>query len=345
MNRKDLLNRLKVIASALGGESLPQIYQCFCFDPRSVFSYNDKVALIVDNPIPEFTGAVNGKLLLNFLKESTEDEIEFVGNSNKLIVQTNNSKLELPILTKDDFAFKNDYKENLAINNEASLLILLSALTTCFVSTYKQGGIIFNVEDGKYTFYSTDRVKLSRIVTDILGNNISTINYEFISYFLKFNKYQLLCFGINNNYSIADFLVNEDSDVRVRIFGRTIENPNINMFTNLLELVNKDTQTTPPVEIPANLASSLARVNILVKKSGHPAKIIIENGILTASVNSDKGSVTETVNIPGHSDISLKINPHELLDILNETGKYILFTEKRVIILDDNSTFVIATIN
>ena len=88
-----------------------------------------------------FVGAVNGKVLLNFIEKSNDEEIGLNLVNSKLTVISGNSKLELALIPENDFPFHpSEPTAKFQITDNEIITDFLTNLSLSLSMVYPKGG-------------------------------------------------------------------------------------------------------------------------------------------------------------------------------------------------------------
>jgi len=104
MKRKELVDKLQLVANALATDNMVPMFQCFVFHDKTVTAYNDALAIVTDCEVAE-SFAVNGQVLLGLLTNSHADDLAFTLESEDILVKAGKSTFRLPYFPKADFLF------------------------------------------------------------------------------------------------------------------------------------------------------------------------------------------------------------------------------------------------
>ena len=87
VNREKLLGILEQVSPGLAPKEMIEQSSCVVFHRGRVCTFNDEISCSVASPIPELTGAVAAKPLLDLLSRMDEDEVDIVQEDKGLLVK------------------------------------------------------------------------------------------------------------------------------------------------------------------------------------------------------------------------------------------------------------------
>ena len=87
VNREKLLGTLELVSPGLSIRESVQQSSCFVFQDGRVYTFNDEVACSAESHLPNLTGAVRAKPLLDLLSRLDEEEIDIERKENELLVK------------------------------------------------------------------------------------------------------------------------------------------------------------------------------------------------------------------------------------------------------------------
>jgi hypothetical protein len=336
MKRSELLKSLKILNYTLAGESQPEIFQCFCFDGATVYSYNDKVMLSTASGIDSFVGAVNGKALLGSLDASEVEEVEILGN-DPLVLKLGKAEVKLPILPKDQFAslaVPDTFSYNITEFGQISDII--EALEIAELSLDSKGWVGLIQEGDQTVVYSTDTVSISRIVLiQSLGlKEPVTLSYEFVTQFLTLAK-KLEVKEIN--FSVTASKATFPDYIMI---GRNLETPKIELLQKYTTLAHQTASKFPPIPIPTNLSQILASA-LVVATNDNTVRLTVDKDLLISN-KTYRGQFKESIEIEPHPAVDIKVNTKKLIAGLKTPCISLQINELFINILGDNFDYLVA---
>lgn len=87
VNREKLLGLLELVSPGLAPKELVEQSSCIVFHKGAVCTFNDEIYCRVTSPLPELTGAVAAKPLLDLLSRMDEDEVDITQEEKGLLVK------------------------------------------------------------------------------------------------------------------------------------------------------------------------------------------------------------------------------------------------------------------
>ena len=275
------------------------------------------------NVIEEGSTTINSQIIYDIIRKLPEDtEVEAISNDSSLLtIRTNKSKFSLACLPKEDFPIidNNNFGNELKI--DANIFFKLIDKTKFAISNeetrYFLNGLYFNITESQdknyFTIVGTDGHRLAKfkhqseqtfknmpgvIIPKKTINELSKIlseNNEKIDINISSTK---ILFKIGNIYLVSKLIDGNFPD-----YNRVIPNDN-----------NKSLEVSR-----TTLLSAVDRVSTIANDKSPVIKFKIEeNSINLSSVNNDKSTATEDINIKYSGDVvEIGFNSKYIMDILN----------------------------
>lgn len=307
MIRKDLLDTLELVRPALATDNLVPIFQNFCFNEGVVYASKDKLTIMAPCEVTE-SFAVNGKILVELLKNSTVKEVDIQLDKENALVVAGKSKMKLPYMGQDDFLFIEPEEETwevmLEIDEE-----LLKAFSLCLVTSSSDNTMPafmgVTVKGGKQTcLYSCDGDALSRYQLGAKSADVQLIvPGEFVDSLLRITETTGCKLGhlyLNEEWAVAE-LGND-----FKIFGRILVNDEPLDFEGQLK---KYLKNSPPfIDVPDGLAPALSRARVVADPEGKATVVKISGGKLVLSTETHLGDVRDVIGFGDHPDITASVS-------------------------------------
>lgn len=337
MKRSDVLKTLKLLSSGLGGESLPEVFRCFCFDKTVVYSNNDKIVISGDNPISGFSGVVNGKALLGSLDNSSADEITVI-STNPLELQLDKAEIKLPGLSLEAQPITCTTPPDIFLSNNLGFINeFIDALVINEISLDSRGGVTLTQENNKSVLYSTDTVSISRVelVENLNLNQPVTLSAEFVYQFLGLAK-KLNVLSISSSSPSTTVLFENN----YKLVGRNIFTPKIELLQKYVQAAKIDSEKSSSIKIPDNLLQVLSRAMIIAENDNLVRLTVDKN--LTISAKTSKGQFKESLDIDSYPVVDIKIDVKKLIAGLKLNPTKLQINELFVNLSGDNFNYLIA---
>jgi len=350
MQRSKLVEVLARVQPALSTKDFIPVFSCFCFKDKKVYAYNDIIAIRA--PIDmELEGGIRGKVLLDFMKASTSNEVELVqGNVGGVTVKAGKgSKLKLPIVDSGEFIFKfPDYTEDDLIEIELTKDVLAS-FRRCIVSMgYDPAhpwrlGVSVKITGTKLTMYASDNTTMARSLV-AAKNNVE----DEVVIVLPPRFCELLIAGANRDKAemlyVSDSWVVATFESGAELFAKTIGAPNIDAFERQFGEVESE-GAIETVDLPSNFGPTLDRaLVVLATDPDKHAKLTVSDGQLGVFSHSAYGEVDDHISLPEHDDLSVMCAPELLRRGLDHVGGMSILDGQCVYFEGDMFTYLVAVV-
>jgi DNA polymerase III sliding clamp (beta) subunit (PCNA family) len=336
INRKRLLQRLKLAEPALSEYGLVPVMQHFWFTGDRVIAYDDRIAISTSLKT-EFRGAVPGKHLIALLTMLRVRWFELLAENDQASIRFGDTHLIMPLLPPDEFEsvfhMPRMAKEN-AIRGLAGPF--LAAVEDCLSSVSKhtvkpdQLGVTLIPRDGELLLFSTNGAALSHVrlpVNSTNGFNRRVIlSANFCRAMLRLaREAQATGMALGDGYAL--FTADD-----TQLFSRLIESNRPVDFEDIMKRFTPRRVHKQLVNIPhAELGPVFARAALTdIQGRDVQTRITIRNGEATFHSRSDRGEMFDVIELPGQPDAELEISTRLLQKDYAAFDK-VLFTSKCVI--------------
>jgi len=305
MNRAELTAKLELVSYALADHNLVPLFQCFCFDTKTVNCYNDTLGVIAPCEIND-AFAVNGTTLLGLLKNSHSEEVEFsIEDKHDIVIKTGKSRFKLPYFPKEDFLFKkpaNKWTITLTIDEN-----LLKGLEACLLTSSRDMaqpkllGVSLGSYSKKVALYSCDGDALTRHLTNTKA--VENLSYlmpnmfcEALVRICKESKIDAGQLNINSEWTHAEL------DNGYQIYGRLIE---VDAPVDYEQLITKTVKGEVSfLPLPKGLDHALSRARVIADPDSAKTVFEITSEKLRLITETHMGIVRDVMPYPKHEDIS-----------------------------------------
>lgn len=167
MDRKELLQALKLTKSALGTNSAIPGLDSFYFNKDTVTAYNTHLAIIalLSSEFP-YRGYVPGSTLVKLVNEMGDELNVSVTEDHTLLLKSGSSKVKLKALSNTEPIFVKPDSSELQLLPSSSQFI--NGLKRCMLSlsnsksiSSDEAGVYVSAKDGSCSLYSTNGITLS----------------------------------------------------------------------------------------------------------------------------------------------------------------------------------------
>lgn len=317
MDRERLVEALELVSPALSTNDLVPALSHYWFRDGQLMAYNDKIAISTKLP-SDFRGAVP-KTLLDLLAASKAKEVELMPKAGELIVKAASSKFKLPFLPETQTMIfsipEPEPGKKLLVNTED----FLNALDLCKKSLKENPaapstlGVTLNIEVGDAEpclfLHSTNNATITR--TSLAVKDTPAIDFDQVVLSWAFCKQMALVskqlgkkrLEINDGYAL--FTCGDTT-----LFGRLVETPKAVDFKTTIEVVYPSSDWDHAVQIPTKMELILDRACIIANSKQLPkTEITVKGGIASVFSSSEKGEVNDSVQLEGHPDAHICVDP------------------------------------
>lgn len=308
MNRAGLIATLDLLKPALSKDNIVPVFTNFCFDAGTVHAYKDSLGISAPCEIND-TFAVHGRTFMELLAASSSKEIDIVLDKENVLLKAGKSKMKLPFLEKDEFAFEEPENEQWTIIADIDEHFL-TGLELCLISAssdYTMPAFMgVTIKGGKNVYlYSCDGDSLSRYQLD--SWNASDEMYVLPRDFCE----ALIAIAEKTGFKAGQFYCNSEWAVaemgnNFKLFGRIIENPDPMDFEAHIKRMMKASPTF--VEIPDALDASLDRAEVVGNPESKSTSLKVEGGKLIINTETTVGEVKDSIRLDGHPDIEASVS-------------------------------------
>lgn len=309
MNRKELADRLELVGTALADNDLVQLFQCFCFNTKTVSAYNDALGIVAPCEAAE-PFAVKGDVLLGLITNSMAEDVELKVAPDAVVIKTGRSTFSLPYHPKDDFLFEppEPGKDALLIPIDQDLI---SGLNACLLTSSTDNaqpalmGICLAQVNDRLMIYSTDGDAISRYAPNkampkgmqrrILPNSFCVALIKIMAE-TKCAKGSML---ITDEWAAA-YLESE-----YKIYGRLLQVDEPIDYEKEIAGTAKGKST--PVAIPKELDKALSRARVLSDPESAKTLLAVEAKRLKLLTKTSMGVVNDSIKLE-HPDVQANVS-------------------------------------
>lgn len=345
MERSELVEKLETVAPALAVTDIVPITAHFWFTGKTVMAYNGHVAISVPFET-DFSCAVPG-ILLSLLKASSAKKIE-VNCDKAFRVKGARTKIELPILSADLFAFKMPKPPQAPIAARSS--DFLNAVAVCMRSVSNDGsipdqlGITVLPSNHGVTMFSTNGVTMSRARVKFR----EAPAFDRVVVRALFAK-QLLAFAKNEKKLRLelrkDMCMYAGSDGTV-MYGQPVLVEKPLRFVEVFDKFHPKENDARMVELAPRLAAILDRAAVVAQGDPKPArtKITVKAGV--ASFVTEASVVAARVEdamplAEGHPDVFIEVSAKAMRAGCDDFNRFMI-TKNCVVMANDYAHYMIA---
>lgn len=348
LGRAAVLAKLETVAPAMSDGRIVKILSHIWFTGQEVMCFDDNIAIAVPFEQDQIIGAVPGKLLIDFMRVITRNEIQFTRSDNQVLLTATNSsmKAKFPLLPPEEFVFSwpeapNDPGMSIVADD-----VIRTAIKACMRSIGSDGhipetrGVTIVASETKVVFYATDSATLTRALAP--GHTASKtfraiLPTAFCEQLIALSKKEGLL-TITENY--AEF-VNDD----VRLYGRLLGTAEPLDFESTIERVFPSNSIKQAVAIPGNLSEVLTRACIITKDTATSEALTIftvKDSVLKIEASTERGSNKDVIKLTGHPNVVSNLVPQRIQKAIDDGFSKILIKTNCTALIADNEFYLVS---
>lgn len=309
MKRTDLLAALKKAAPALSGKELVPSYSHFLFDGETVRAFDGVVA--IETPCDlDLTGGLPGSLLINWLAGSRARDVALlVDDDGVALMRAARGRLKLPVLGEGDFVFEwpeADDKRAVKMTDNLHDALKAAAVSigvdptaqwrmgiTCDLS--KRGVVLLSSDD-----FTLTRCEVKAKLPKVLHDLTAILPPRWCELVLSLGRPKLVLF--------ADDWVEAQYDDGTRVFSRTLEGAEPDLFDDVLGGVQWDEQFH---DIPQGLDGCISRALVVLGGADEQLSDIYakKDGKLRFHTKGNVGEARDWVKMPDQEPVRVRARP------------------------------------
>lgn len=295
MIRKELLDKLELVGTALAIDDLVPIFKCFAFDGKAVTACNHTLTITAPCETKD-QFCLHGPTLLGLLQASLAEEVTFTTEGDDVVVETGKSVFQLPWFPLTDFPWQApEGKYNTKIGVDADFI---QGLENCLWSSSKDNtqpalmGVHFKPHPKlALCMYSCD----GDAVTRRCVNGTATGKFDHLLPNAFCEALAKLTKGLEE---IKGTLMTQPewalaSIGNLKIYGRLLE------ITNPLDhedLIKKTLKMDPRyVPMPKGLAHALSRARVVADRESAKTVLKVAGAKLSLHTNASMGVIDDVL--------------------------------------------------
>lgn len=300
MERIKLVATLELASRALATNDMVPVFKHFCFKDGLVVAYNDEMAVVAECDV-EGTFALPGAALLSLLKASSAPEVSFKVGETDVTITAGKSKFKLGYLTEDAFLFAGPVtagKEAIPLSQA-----FMTGIKNCLVTVARDQSMqaMMGVAMKKTALWSCD----GDAVTE------SRLTGEWPDVFLPNAFCETLLKVWDNHYEVGGLVAVDGWIVAafngLNLYHRLPDNKKPLDHQKLM----KDTLggvAADFVDATFELKEALTRARVLADPESAKTEIVVNKGVMTLTTSTPTGTVTDTVVVKGHQNVSARVS-------------------------------------
>lgn len=344
--RKELLDKLEVVSPALSTNELLPVLTHYWLTGETLMAFNDQIAIEVPCH-SDVVGAVPG-VLLSLVKNSKAREAELTHTNDNFLVRLASTRIKLAHLSKDNFVF-NMPKKGKHVLIVKDRKAFFEALGVCMLSVGTDTAVtdqlgVTLLADGKSALmaFATDNASIAHARIELASGSAALKQRVILS--SQFVK-QVLALGpsaknihleINDDYALFEV-------PGVRVFGRLIVSTSPIDFDDIVKRHFPAEARKQLVQIPSKLKLMLDRAVIITDSMTDQAATTVtcDGEVMKFVSRTGRGEVVETVQLPGHPSVKVRLEP-KLLRV--GYGKFddMIVTERCAVMVRGDSFYMVS---
>jgi DNA polymerase III sliding clamp (beta) subunit (PCNA family) len=316
MLRRDLLEKLEIVAPALATNALLPILTHYCLTGKALMAFNDQIAIAVPFE-SDVIGAVPGQVLLSLVKSSLAKLADISNVGDTLLVKLASTKIKLAYLSPDNFAhtMPSKRKNNFIVKDRKSFL---DALKVCMLSVghdtsiTDQLGVTLIPDEGKPAVlaFSTDNATIAHARIELPPESPplkqrTILSEQFVKQVLTHGATEkAMHFEINSDYALMEV-------PGITLFGRLIVSTSPIDFVDIASRHFPKEARKKVVPIPTKLEKILDRAVIITDSMTDQAATAVscDGDIMKFVSKTSRGEIAETMQTPGHPQVKTRLGP------------------------------------
>jgi DNA polymerase III sliding clamp (beta) subunit (PCNA family) len=314
MNRTELLNTLKQVEPALATKDFIPVYACLCFTGKTVFAYDDVVAL--EAPLDGKTvGGVRGRLLLDWLGASRARELEVTQEKEgELLIKAGRAKLTAPLCGVDDFVFEWPKEDKADVSTLELKPEVRSALQKASVSMGSDPshawrcGVTMEVLADALVFYSSDNKTASKVSCKFSSPKKAVGKKVLLP--PRFCEL-LINIGAGDKPEKLMFTsewVETIFKSGVRLFSRCMDAVKLKTYEKIFTQTIDAENAPKMVAIPKGFEQALERALVVARFAEDPhTELTVKDGKMVMKTKSPAGDVRDSCDVGNHPDATERL--------------------------------------
>jgi hypothetical protein len=358
--RRLLLNRLEAVAPAVATDDMIPVSTHICFTGTHVIAWNDKIAISTPRS-SAFTGCIPGKILTELLSGSRAAVVGLQADGDKVAISLGSSMIRLPMCPVAEFAgffsMPRMPKRNLLANGIAGRFLAGTAhcLPWCDIRSVVADklGVTALPSRDEVQLFSTNGSTISRATLPLPPGHgfqqrviLSTDSCKEMLRLATQAHTIRLAFSSTEKNGAHDYVLFAADDTL--LFGRLIASDPSRGPIDYVGAFDAHMPEQQPVPIPPRrFAAMLQAANHIAGVVGYSepyTEITIRREQLRMHVCSRRGEVIDTLRLPGHPDVGVKLHISHVVKAYKAFAPdRILFGQKAVVLARGNHLHLIAT--
>jgi hypothetical protein len=337
MNRAELQTALKLTAAALARDDKAPALSSYFFHDDRVHAYDDEICLSTPCEFP-VDGGVNGKHLVAWVSTCSGDEIKVTG-TKEMQLTCGRSKLKLSMLNTKLFVFDppDEYEGNVIVA-PAELAEAIMKVARCMGTDvqypWRMGVTVRSDGVGVADVYASNNIAVAQAWAHVVDDGKAVevvLTPRFVEVFLKLYKDEGVdAIAVGNGWAKATFADGTE------LVGRTITDVRADTFEGIFSTVCGDGSLEVMV-VPEGLAEVVKQTDkmLSVTKATTYADLVVKGKTMTVTAQTGIAALLDSVPCDTDMSISVKVQPKELLLLLDFANEMSV-THQAVILLGDD---------
>lgn len=349
MERQAFLDKLEIVQPALSAHRLLPVMTHLWFTGDTLLAYNDVIS--ISTPLKtEFIGAVPGDTLISLMKALRAKSLEFKEEEDVLHVKASSSRLKLALLPKDQFIFEMPKPSGKEHQLNVDMVKFIELIELCLGSAGNDstkpdqlGVTLQQIGDDLYLFATDDSTIASAHLSckgKVPFKERAILPVAFCEQMIRLcrgHKSPTLEIHGGENYALIVAGSNQ-------LFGRLVEPEHPIKFQGMIKHHFPDSAKDQVVNIPSKLQLILDRAVVITDAAveRNYSTISVTDGVMKFFSKSERGQISDTVQVDGHPEMKVNIEPKLLKAAWGKFEK-MLMTDDCAIFTRNDAMYLVAS--
>jgi hypothetical protein len=302
MNREALVKSLEFVSRALGEDNaLVPIFKCFCFTGKTVYAFNDELAIIALCDIGA-SFATNGKTLLGLLGGSRAEQVEFQLRDHEVWITAGRSLFKLPYHDETEFVFeepkvvRDDVRIKYTEEVKAALKACLETVAKELTQEALRGVYVWH---GK--MYSSCGDAITKAECGISQGGPYLLTSAFCNTLLNFEVQRV---AVDHEWAYA-------TGTGFTVYGRVPKIPDpIDWELEIKQTIGNGKISY--VGVPEELNDALTRARVIADPQSAKTTLTVKDGRLRLYTSTHMGEVSDSIRFKNHPNTEADVLPDKV---------------------------------
>jgi hypothetical protein len=353
MKRTDLVAALKKVEPAVSSKGVIPIFGCFCFDGKTITTYDDQVALQMPFEIG-IKGGIQGRLLLPWLDSSKARDISFEQTGDCVQFKARNATLDAPTLGSESFIFtfpkRDDGVKVIGPFDKDAATGFVLAVKRALISMGtdpahpQMMGITCGIEGKFVSMYSTNDSSASMATIDLsksLKKEFDEVSWmfppRFASLLISFHGSDILSeLILGKGWIEAKFVTG------LRLFSKEVHETSLETFKKMFESIVSESVISSVVGLPKGFSAGVERALVVLdSERDKEAQLCVKEGRMTLAATSTLGKSFDAFVVDESCPACEETIKVDLIDkALPEVQGFSVVPRKALVLVGDDYVFL-----